>query len=234
MTNVILSFLTTPRADSKRFEILSLLASVLSWTDSEREKAGLQRTTNVASSLLGRGPGKGKAPELEKTDETEVRYVLFLLSTSIYLTFQSLNVSLSPRCGWNFFSKRLLRGPRHQTTCPVLRLGGPAPFLTHHFFHQAGHLKCLDACLPITGPAYHSAVPLITLPLAPRIHSMRVDLTTLPGHNILTLFAPYVPSHLHSPELSVYLHCILIIPALSYELRINCYDISISKLIYQI
>ncbi|KAF8478315.1 hypothetical protein JB92DRAFT_3047338 [Gautieria morchelliformis] len=71
VTNVVLSFLATPRADSKRFEILSLLASVLSWTDSEREKAGLQRTTGVASSLLGRASGKGKTPELEKTDETE-------------------------------------------------------------------------------------------------------------------------------------------------------------------
>ncbi|KAF8591360.1 hypothetical protein K439DRAFT_1644318 [Ramaria rubella] len=71
VTNVMLSFLTTPRSDGKRFEMLSLLASVLSWTDDEREKAGLQRSANVASSLLGRGSGRGKAPELEKTDETE-------------------------------------------------------------------------------------------------------------------------------------------------------------------
>ena len=77
VTNVILSFLATPRADSKRFEILAVLASVLSWNDHEREKAGLQRTGGVLSSLMGRGSGKGKAPELENTDETEVRASAF-------------------------------------------------------------------------------------------------------------------------------------------------------------
>ncbi|KAF7344534.1 Guanylate kinase [Mycena sanguinolenta] len=56
VTNVLLSFLTTPRADPKRFEMLSLLASVLSWSDPEREKAGLQRTQSSLApptSLLG-------------------------------------------------------------------------------------------------------------------------------------------------------------------------------------
>lgn len=75
VTNVLLSFLTTPRADSKRFEMLSLLSSILQWNDDEREKAGLQRKGNLqsaASSLWNRASGKGKAPELEKTDETEV------------------------------------------------------------------------------------------------------------------------------------------------------------------
>ncbi|KAJ7158397.1 hypothetical protein C8R43DRAFT_1124991 [Mycena crocata] len=78
VTNVLLSFLTTPRADAKRFEMLSLLASVLSWTDPEREKAGLQRAhTGLAppsSSFWGRSSTSSapKSPELEKTDETEV------------------------------------------------------------------------------------------------------------------------------------------------------------------
>ncbi|KAJ7101864.1 hypothetical protein C8R43DRAFT_1244192 [Mycena crocata] len=77
VTNVLLSFLTTPRADAKRFEMLSLLASVLSWTDPEREKAGLQRAhTGLAppsSSFWGRSSTSSapKSPELEKTDETE-------------------------------------------------------------------------------------------------------------------------------------------------------------------
>ncbi|KAF8524309.1 hypothetical protein BU17DRAFT_74799 [Hysterangium stoloniferum] len=69
VTNVILSFLTTLRTDSKRFEILALLASILSWSDEEREKAGLQRSGSGSGLLWG--SGKGKAPELEKTDETE-------------------------------------------------------------------------------------------------------------------------------------------------------------------
>ncbi|CDO77827.1 hypothetical protein BN946_scf184714.g2 [Trametes cinnabarina] len=81
VTNVLLSFLTTPRADSKRFEMLSLLATILSWNDDEREKAGLQRNSAVHSSsasslpsLFGRSSASspaGKPAELEKTDETE-------------------------------------------------------------------------------------------------------------------------------------------------------------------
>ncbi|KAJ7240477.1 hypothetical protein C8J57DRAFT_1478116 [Mycena rebaudengoi] len=75
VTNVLLSFLTTPRADAKRFEMLSLLASVLSWTDPEREKAGLQRAhTGLAptSSFWGRSStSTPPSKELEKTDETE-------------------------------------------------------------------------------------------------------------------------------------------------------------------
>lgn len=73
VTNVLLSFLTTPRADSKRFEMLSLLASILQWNDDEREKAGLQRkggNLSASTSLWGRS--KSRATELEKTDETEV------------------------------------------------------------------------------------------------------------------------------------------------------------------
>lgn len=74
VTNVLLSFLTTPRTDGKRFEMLNLLASILSWGDAEREKAGLQRSG--ASSL---GPGhalKGKGPaEPESNDEAEVCFL---------------------------------------------------------------------------------------------------------------------------------------------------------------
>ncbi|OSD05188.1 hypothetical protein PYCCODRAFT_1432941 [Trametes coccinea BRFM310] len=82
VTNVLLSFLTTPRADSKRFEMLSLLATILQWNDDEREKAGLQRSsgtlqsssTSSLPSLFGRTSAsspRGKPAELDKTDETE-------------------------------------------------------------------------------------------------------------------------------------------------------------------
>lgn len=78
VTNVLLSFLTTPRADPKRFEILSLMATVLSWTDPEREKAGLQRTSTAippssSSSFWTRSSSGSlsKNSELQKTDETE-------------------------------------------------------------------------------------------------------------------------------------------------------------------
>lgn len=87
VTNVLLSFLTTPRADSKRFEMLQLLSTILQWDDDEREKAGLQRRegaapptgSNSGMSIWGRAMGlgsaanspKGKNAELQKTDETE-------------------------------------------------------------------------------------------------------------------------------------------------------------------
>ncbi|KAJ3857975.1 hypothetical protein EV368DRAFT_70603 [Lentinula lateritia] len=79
VTNVLLSFLTTPRADAKRFEMLSLLSSILSWSDIEREKAGLQRShqssvISPSSSFWRRtstSDGSGKSAELQKTDETE-------------------------------------------------------------------------------------------------------------------------------------------------------------------
>ncbi|KAF4618722.1 hypothetical protein D9613_009919 [Agrocybe pediades] len=79
VTNVLLSFLSTPRADSKRFEMLSLLASILSWNDQEREKAGLQRIhpseAPQTTSFWGRSssassPAKA-TNDLEKSDETE-------------------------------------------------------------------------------------------------------------------------------------------------------------------
>ena len=78
VTNVLLSFLSTPRADGKRFEMLSLLASILSWNDIEREKAGLQRVSasdpSTGSSFWGRSPSVSSPAkaEIDKSDETEV------------------------------------------------------------------------------------------------------------------------------------------------------------------
>ena len=77
VSNVLISFLSTPRADTKRYEMLSLLASILSWSDDDREKAGLQRahSANPSSSFWVRSPmtPPTKPAELEKTDETEVQ-----------------------------------------------------------------------------------------------------------------------------------------------------------------
>ncbi|OXB38407.1 hypothetical protein LQV05_002773 [Cryptococcus neoformans] len=70
VTNILLSFLMTSRGDPKRFEMLSLLATILSWDDAEREKAGLQRQGAVG----GGGKGKastGKGKETEKSAEEE-------------------------------------------------------------------------------------------------------------------------------------------------------------------
>jgi hypothetical protein len=81
VTNVILSFLQTPRGDTKRFEILSLLASILSWTDQDRERAGLQRSgisesghSNSSTFWTRSSPTTPINPDQEKTDETEARF----------------------------------------------------------------------------------------------------------------------------------------------------------------
>jgi hypothetical protein len=61
VNNILLSFIATPRADSKRFEMLSLLATILSWTDAEREKAGLQRIGGGKPAPPGKMVRKGSA-----------------------------------------------------------------------------------------------------------------------------------------------------------------------------
>lgn len=89
VTNILLQFLTTPRTDTKRFEMLSLLGSILSWNEEEREKAGLQRAGShlVNYQASGKSPlwggGGGKSPELEKTDETEVSTGYLELRTAL-------------------------------------------------------------------------------------------------------------------------------------------------------
>ncbi|VVT58192.1 uncharacterized protein SAPINGB_P006083 [Magnusiomyces paraingens] len=51
VTNMLLSFVTLPRADTKRFEILQLIANYLSWDDDQKSQAGLVRAP------LGSTPG---------------------------------------------------------------------------------------------------------------------------------------------------------------------------------
>ena len=67
ITNVLLQFITTPRTDPKRFEMLGLMASILQWSDQERERAGLQRSVTAGNGARG----KGKIME-EKIEESEV------------------------------------------------------------------------------------------------------------------------------------------------------------------
>ncbi|KAG8904852.1 hypothetical protein FRB99_001058 [Tulasnella sp. 403] len=73
VSNVLLSYLATARGDSKRFEMLSLIASILSWSDTEREMAGLQRSATPGTQPAGRKSlaGVRQAPESTKVDESE-------------------------------------------------------------------------------------------------------------------------------------------------------------------
>jgi hypothetical protein len=119
VTNVLLSFLTTPREDAKRFEMLGLLATVLSWSDPEREKAGLQRAQvpvpnrSFWSRSPAVSPSKSNA-ELDKPDETEVRLsTFFRVHPLVHINhFLNSTVVLSPMgrvpshrsCFWQWFS----------------------------------------------------------------------------------------------------------------------------------
>ena len=53
MTNVLLQFLSLPREDTKRFEILNLIASILEWTEEQRQRAGLARSTSLGATTGG-------------------------------------------------------------------------------------------------------------------------------------------------------------------------------------
>jgi hypothetical protein len=75
VNNILLAFLSTSRADSKRFEMLSLLSTILGWDDREREKAGLQRIDQKgAKQKSGAKPGmrrKDSAGREERSAEEE-------------------------------------------------------------------------------------------------------------------------------------------------------------------
>ncbi|KZV67878.1 hypothetical protein PENSPDRAFT_635152 [Peniophora sp. CONT] len=96
VTNVILQFLTTPRADPKRFEMLSLLSSILSWSDEERALAGLQRGSGGGRMI---NTPKVRPAELDKTDETESfskLWVEFLMTEAVSGTPAASPGSLPP------------------------------------------------------------------------------------------------------------------------------------------
>ncbi|RSH85847.1 uncharacterized protein EHS24_004027 [Apiotrichum porosum] len=82
VTNILLSFLTTSRADSKRFEMLSLLSTILSWDDGERERAGLQRGAKRPAAPRRKSSGR---PERTADEESAMNesfsnlFVEFLL-----------------------------------------------------------------------------------------------------------------------------------------------------------
>ncbi|KAI9101908.1 hypothetical protein DFS34DRAFT_684005 [Phlyctochytrium arcticum] len=57
ITNLLVSFLSAPRADAKRYEILSVIGSVLKFEEDERVKVGLAKGPGVGGSLTGGGGG---------------------------------------------------------------------------------------------------------------------------------------------------------------------------------
>lgn len=51
MTNHFLQFLALDRSDPKKFQILQLIASLLNWTEEQREAAGLARPGGPSGSV---------------------------------------------------------------------------------------------------------------------------------------------------------------------------------------
>ena len=85
ISNLLLQFLSTPRADTKRYEMLRLIASILQWDDTEREKAGLQRQLDRSQSssygFWGFGGRDTRSPRDTEGDESVSNlFVEFLLS----------------------------------------------------------------------------------------------------------------------------------------------------------
>ena len=86
VSNLIVKFLSTPREDTKKYEMLAVLANVLSWTEHEQELVGLRRMGSSASnssgySIWGKAASPATTPSklppvLEKTDETEVHHLV--------------------------------------------------------------------------------------------------------------------------------------------------------------
>lgn len=92
VTNLLVQFLSTPRADAKRFEMLRVLADILGWSDAERQAAGLARAT------------KNSAPPLQSQHQDEVSRcaspapVSALGPTHTYNVLTRVHPSLSPTC----------------------------------------------------------------------------------------------------------------------------------------
>lgn len=51
MTNHFLQFLALDRSDPKKFQILQIIAGLLTWTEEQREQAGLSRPGTSTNSL---------------------------------------------------------------------------------------------------------------------------------------------------------------------------------------
>ena len=53
ISNLFISFVSIPRSDPKKFEVLELISSFLSWDDDKKKQAGLIHNTNG----INRGKG---------------------------------------------------------------------------------------------------------------------------------------------------------------------------------
>lgn len=61
ISNLIISFLTIPRGDAKKFEVLQLIAGFLAWDDEQRVQAGLSRPSGATSAAMSPRLGNSRA-----------------------------------------------------------------------------------------------------------------------------------------------------------------------------
>ena len=101
-----------PRTDTKRIEVLRLIATVLQWDNEQREKAGLQRSYERSSAFgfFGFGRPAHKASETDNSIGDEVGRITKYTDESPYLT-----------CLLSFFYLRLNVGKLVQTCQTLLR-----------------------------------------------------------------------------------------------------------------
>lgn len=137
VTNLVLQFLAVPRADSKRFEILKLMASVLQWDEEEREKAGLQRAHDRGGfRFLGFGGAKPPPSPSRSGAGDEVR------GGGLTQSVSNLFVE--------FLLSEVERGEKGGDKPPPPSTEGDAPF-------DLNRLAQLDARAPGGGPSTSAA-----------------------------------------------------------------------------
>ena len=169
VTNILISFLTTPRADPKRFEMLTLLSSILSWSDLEREQAGLQRASS--GSAMNRRPSGAiqKVAKVEEEPASEVSSHLLrrrLVSGDALLTqifFVSRSYSPSLNSSSNSSSKKLPADPLPPPLLPptqVPLLPPPQPPTPLSSPQQARHAPSPAPCLLQQRPSATGPSPL--------------------------------------------------------------------------
>lgn len=129
VTNVLLQFLTTPRQDAKRFEMLNLLSTILQWTDDEKSTAGIQRVSSGVETprrFVGIGATTPRTSSTSRISASgqEVSLLSFdaLLGDSMALLTRELTRLCRPSSHsqislLNFCS--LKPAKRSQVTCPV-------------------------------------------------------------------------------------------------------------------
>lgn len=180
VTNILLSFLSTSRGDTKRFEMLNILSTILTWDDSDREKAGLQRHAQGkdARPKPGRkasGKEEGRSVE-EEAALNEVSSAARRDRTWVFrnLLFSHSRTSLSSSCSRKH--RRANRGapkwapiPHHALNHLSRRIDHSRPCPSHRSHH---HIPAPPRPMPENG---HSRVMKALMASSVRLSSVRAE-----------------------------------------------------------